>query len=146
MTTIAYKDGIIAYDSRQTRGDVIISDNVEKMELMNGVRFFLTGSVCDFDRFMSLWFDENANYKNIDCCGLVVCDDDVYRVGVCEDSGLYKSKINSIPDALGSGNNFALTAMDMGATAAEAVRQAMKRDVSTGGVIRTYKLSTDAPS
>ena len=30
MTTIAYKDGIIAYDSRAMRGDCILTDNIDK--------------------------------------------------------------------------------------------------------------------
>lgn len=30
MTTIAYKDGVIAYDGRQTRNDRIVSDSAAK--------------------------------------------------------------------------------------------------------------------
>lgn len=41
------------------------------------------------------------------------------------------------PFAIGSGRDFALAAMDMGATAKEAVEMAAKRDVYTGGTIRT---------
>ena len=39
--------------------------------------------------------------------------------------------------AIGSGSNNAITAMDMGATAAEAVEMAKKRDTGTGGLVRT---------
>lgn len=41
------------------------------------------------------------------------------------------------PFAIGSGRDFALAAMDMGASAKEAVEAAAKRDVYTGGTIRT---------
>lgn len=39
-------------------------------------------------------------------------------------------------DAIGNGSPFALTAMDMGSAAAEAVEMAKKRDTSTGGQVR----------
>ena len=34
MTTIAYKDGVIAYDSRTTRGTVISDDDCEKLKVL----------------------------------------------------------------------------------------------------------------
>lgn len=43
----------------------------------------------------------------------------------------------------GSGRDFALAAMDMGATAEDAVRVAMKRDPFTGGKIKTLQLLTE---
>ncbi|GAI22667.1 unnamed protein product, partial [marine sediment metagenome] len=44
------------------------------------------------------------------------------------------------PDAIGSGSAYALAAMDMGASAEEAVRAAMKRDIYTGGKVRTMRI------
>ena len=41
MTTIAYKDGVIAYDGRQTRNDRIVSDTAQKCQVVDGVSFFL---------------------------------------------------------------------------------------------------------
>jgi hypothetical protein len=38
---------------------------------------------------------------------------------------------------MGRGSDHAMTAMDMGATAAESGEMAQKRDTSTGGVVRT---------
>ena len=37
MTTIAYKDGVIAYDSRVTRGDLITDDDCDKCIERDGV-------------------------------------------------------------------------------------------------------------
>jgi len=45
-----------------------------------------------------------------------------------------------VPRAFGSGELHALTAMDMGASAKEAVGMAAKRDIYTGGKINTFKL------
>lgn len=42
--------------------------------------------------------------------------------------------------AIGSGKNFALAFMDTGMSAEEAVRATCKRDIYTGGTIRTFKI------
>lgn len=42
--------------------------------------------------------------------------------------------------AIGSGMYYALTAMDCGCSAEEAVKMAAKRDVNTGGEIRIFKI------
>jgi ATP-dependent protease HslVU (ClpYQ) peptidase subunit len=63
-------------------------------------------------------------------------------IGHDKKTGFWKDRLR--PDnafALGSGSHFALTAMDMGATAAEAVEMAKKRDTSTGGLVRTLVIS-----
>ena len=45
MTTIAYKSGIIAYDSRFTCGDIIEDDDVDKRIDRDGKTFFLSGNL-----------------------------------------------------------------------------------------------------
>lgn len=47
MTTIAYKDGVIAYDSQITRGNTITYDDYEKCVERNGVRLICSGAVSD---------------------------------------------------------------------------------------------------
>jgi len=42
--------------------------------------------------------------------------------------------------AIGSGQDHALTAMDCGLSAKEAIKMAAKRDVNTGGRVRTFKI------
>lgn len=56
MTTIAYKDGVIAYDSRVTRGSLIDHDDFEKLIHRNGHRFLLTGSGPDFPTLLDEFF------------------------------------------------------------------------------------------
>jgi hypothetical protein len=65
-------------------------------------------------------------------------DGKVIRCGV--DQGVVWSEPCSIPDAAGSGSRFAFTAMDMGATAKQAIQMAMKRDTGTGGKIHVFKV------
>ncbi|EPM72547.1 20S proteasome subunits A/B [Pseudomonas syringae pv. theae ICMP 3923] len=53
MTTIAYKDGVIAYDSRTTGGTTISDDDSGKLQTVDGVQFICTGCACDFDALIA---------------------------------------------------------------------------------------------
>lgn len=137
MTTIAYKDGVIAYDSRQTRSGVIVSDDAEKTELVNGVRFFLAGAVCDMPALIAAYFGTPSPVP-VECSGYVVDGGKLMLVGHDDKTGVWKQGLDlSNPDAVGCGAPYALAAMDMGASAKEAVEAAAKRDIYTGGTIRT---------
>lgn len=141
MTTIAYKDGVIAYDSRQTRGGAIVSDDVIKMRVVDGVSFFLSGAVCDEPALVAAYFGTPSSVP-VECSGYVVDGRKLMMVGHDDKSGVWRQELDqSNPDAIGSGAAYALAAMDMGASAEDAVRAAMKRDIYTGGKIRTSKIS-----
>lgn len=141
MTTIAYKDGIIAYDSRVSAGRTIIYDDVDKKRERDGVFFFGTGATGEINELIGAYFGEEI----VGECGasaLVVHGGDLLIIGYSEGK-LWKSPIHvDKPYAIGSGEDHALTAFDMGATAYQAVEMAMKRDTGTGGKIRT--LTVDA--
>lgn len=137
MTTIAYKDGVIAYDSRQTRSDRIVSDNSPKCQVVDGVSFFLSGAVCDERALIAAYFGTPSPVP-VECSGYAVDAGKLMLVGHDDKTGIWKQDLDlSNPDAIGSGAQYALAAMDMGATAEEAVAAAAKRDVYTGGTIRT---------
>lgn len=141
MTTIAYKDGVIACDSRQTRGGAIVSDDVLKYEDVDGVRFFLTGSVCDERALIAAYFG-TASTVPVECSGYVVDGGKLMMIGHDDKTGIWRQELDpSNPDAIGSGSPYALAAMNMGASAEDAVRAAMKRDIYTGGKIRTVKIT-----
>lgn len=141
MTTIAIKDGTIAYDSRVTAGDLISDDDHEKCSIVNSVRFFFSGSLCDQERFIQLYFNLETNFKNIGCSAFVVVDRKLFKVAVDDEQGMWRQELKlSIPNAAGSGSQFALTAMDLGCSAKKAVKMAIKRDSKSGGKIRTYKI------
>lgn len=145
MTTIAYKDGVIAYDSRQTRGDRIISDNCAKRQVVDGVSFFLSGAVCDEKALIAAYFGTPSAVP-VECSGYVVDGGKLMTVGHDDKTGIWRQELEpSNPDAIGSGAAYALAAMDMGASAEEAVRAAMKRDIYTGGKVHTTIIDPTKP-
>lgn len=140
MTTIAYKDGIVAYDSRTSAGSIITNDNSEKHYERDGVHFFMCGSLCDYEAFFAAFNGVKPEYvPDVSC--LAVVDGKVYVCAYDSDKGVWKSPIDmSQSYAIGSGSEFAWAAMDCGASAAQAIRIAMKRDTGTGGTIREFEI------
>ncbi|WP_095111167.1 proteasome subunit beta [Pseudomonas sp. Irchel 3E20] len=137
MTTIAYKDGVIAYDGRQTRNDRIVSDAAQKCQVVDGVSFFLSGAVCDERALIAAYFGTPSAVP-VECSGYVVDGGKLLMVGHDDKTGIWKQDLDlANPDAIGSGYAYAIAAMDMGASAEDAVRAAMKRDIYTGGTIRS---------
>ncbi|WP_214510545.1 proteasome subunit beta [Pseudomonas brassicacearum] len=137
MTTIAYKDGVIAYDGRQTRSGAIVSDDCSKCQLVDGVSFLLSGTVCDEKALIAAYFGTPSPVP-VECSGYVVDGGKLMMVGHDDKTGIWKQDLDlDNPDAIGSGAPYALAAMDMGASAEDAVRAAMKRDIYTGGAIGT---------
>lgn len=143
MTTIAYNDGVIAYDGRQVRNDRIVSDSAPKCVVVDGVSFFLSGAVCDEKALIAAYFGTPSSVP-VECSGYVVDGGKLLMIGHDNTTGIWKQDLDpSNPDAIGSGAPYALAAMDMGASAEEAVRAAMKRDIYTGGTVRTVTITPD---
>lgn len=139
MTTIAYKDGVIAYDSRVTRNTIIDYDDYEKCVESKGVKFVMSGPTGDFSRLIDAYF--GAEQKSVDASAIAFDGETIWVVGHNDTDGLWKTAIS--PErvyAIGSGTSHALTAMDMGASAAEAVEMAKRRDTGTGGAVRTLQI------
>ena len=142
MTTIAYKDGVIAYDSRVTRGSLIDHDDYEKLIHRQGHRFLFTGCGPDFAALIDEFLGVKAGDKPLDATGLVITNGRLCQIGRDVESGFWMDDVwAERPFAIGSGRDFALAAMDMGATAKEAVAAAARRDVYTGGTIRTVTIT-----
>lgn len=144
MTTIAMKDGIVAYDSRVTQGGQVLDDNFDKRRVRNGVYFFIAGNMTDDEVVMEGYFNGSDVIEELEphhsADFLIVDGKAVYYGGVCEET-FWKMKLTTTtPYAIGSGGAYAIGAMDAGATAKEAVKVA-SRDVFTGGRIRTHKIT-----
>lgn len=140
MTTIAYshKSREIAYDGRVTRDGAIMNDCAEKMVERDGVRFFLCGATCDYELLISMYFGDKS--ETAPSANAIVVDGGVvYRIGCEIEGGFWKCAQDS-DDAIGSGWQFALSAMDFGRNAQEAVEYAAKRDCYTGGKITMVKV------
>lgn len=141
MTTIVYKDDIIAVDSRATATGLITNDNTNKIIKHNGVVFILTGALCDFGELIKAYFGQ-PHEKKVDADAIIDDKGTIFRASICENDGFWKQNITGQIFAIGSGRDHAWTAMDLGLSAIGAVRMAAKRDVYTGGRIRTHKVKT----
>tara|TARA_B100000929_G_C15511743_1_gene421154 strand:- start:33089 stop:33499 length:411 start_codon:yes stop_codon:yes gene_type:complete len=136
MTTIAYKDGVVACDSRMAEGGMILHDDYNKHKVVEGVHFFCAGSVDDIPALIQFYLAGEERQGR--CTAIVVDEGEVLSVKLGD--GFTEVTPVDYPYAIGSGTEFALAAMDMGADAKTAVKQAMKRDCFTGGRVRTFKV------
>ena len=144
MTTIAYKEGVVAWDSLIISNGIVIDEDFDKsMTTDDGAKLIFTGTTADFQSLFDAYCGSNIKQK-LECYALVVEEERLYKIG-CDEDGLWKSPIRSDSTfALGSGNESAYTAMDMGATARGAVEMAAKRDTYTGGRVREYPVLYEA--
>lgn len=141
MTTIAYKDGVIATDGQVTAGETIVSLNAEKAYEHDGVYFFLCGSETDIQEIIRAWPDGKLNKNNF-AGGFAVNQGVLF--GLCQDEGRCRAWEHLVDAsfAYGSGSPFAMGAMDAGLTAEASIEVAANRDLSTGGTIRSYCAKT----
>ncbi|MEE4626600.1 hypothetical protein V2K62_03170 [Pseudomonas alliivorans] len=80
----------------------------------------------------------------MECSGFVVDNGKLMMVGHDDKTGVWRQPPDlANHDAIGSGSAYALAAMDMGASAEEAVKAAMKRDIYTGGTVRTVVIGEE---
>jgi len=144
MTTIAYKDGVLAADRAISgSGHVGTTRKVWKRK-SDGALVGGCGEVATLQRWAE-WFlaGERGTAPNLGT------DDDsasqmlvVRPNGKVEDHGRYGKAMYEAPyHAIGSGSDYALGAMAFGATARQAVAAAMKHDHCTGSGVQYVKLA-----
>lgn len=145
MTTIAWDGKTLAVDSKETANGTIISTSRKKLYLDQGQykAVAISGDLVDCLNIID-WIasgglgdkpaiPEGSSIIAIDECGRA------YRyISPC----LIRLEIKA-PYGDGSGYELVLGAMDAGATAVEAVKIACKRDVYTGGRVRSYTHSDE---
>lgn len=140
MTTIAYRDGVIAYDSRISEGDLIISDNYLKYYTNNDYRVFFAGDLILASLLTDILNEKISVPDSGELEAIVWTGDKLLWVGF-EDGCFYQiPMLMTNYFAIGSGKAHAFTAMDMGADAITAVNMAAKRDKNTGGSINSFNL------
>lgn len=151
MTTIAFKDGVMACDSQITRGDECLF-GVSKVATFRDRAYLagICGSAYDFILI------EGLLHQNID--GLLeptefhrnwepMPDSDSTILLVDNVGALWNIRARDgaailLPnpiDAIGSGGEYALGAMAAGASAFEAVQIACRYNVYSGGPVRAFK-------
>lgn len=142
MSVVAYKDGILAADSKAYGGDYQPSPGIKMKihRLSDGSRIGITSAILGMPERYALWLENGANPSEFgegapDCCVLMIKPNgDVYLA----DTGLYFSgPIQCESHAIGSGAKFAIGAMAAGASAAEAVEVACRYDYHCGGPVMT---------
>lgn len=142
MTTVVYRDGVMAGDQRVTAGSTRDSSTRKVYRRKDGCVLGGCGAASIVQRFVS-WFlagekgpAPSLGDKDDDAQILVVRSPDVVefydRFGWHPISGKFF--------AIGSGSDVAFGALEMGASARKAVAIAARRDVNTGDGVAWVKL------
>ena len=143
MTTILYdhKNKQIACDSRATAMGMIKTDSFTKFLNKDGVMWFFVGNSGEADMLASTFKELTAAPENLDVSAFFVDNGCVYSASI--DNGIYRSSLIEYSDAGGSGNEFAIAALDAGKTAKEAVEYAITKDYFSGGKVHVYDIVKD---
>ena len=142
MTTIAYKNGIVATDSQVSVGDTILTLQEDKCrQRPDGVTFWLCGSDTEIDEAIEAWPDGRVSEDNR-AAGFATAAGALHGVACSDGRCMTWVHRQGVAWAYGTGAEFAIGAMDAGANAELAVNIAMKRDVYTGGYVNACESKT----
>ncbi len=148
MTTIVFRNGIMACDSQITYDDTKFF-GVKKIEgglnSLIGIAGASRFANCIFDWWRAVEADEFINVGDWHRATTLVAEE-VVMLLAHRTQGLFRldftgraTRLHDNYSSLGTGAPFALGAMAMNATATEALKVAMKFDLYTGGSIDTVK-------
>lgn len=141
MTTILYNHDKkqIAVDSRRTMSNgVIHDDNADKSIKINNELWFVSGISSESVNFVKLKHGDKI-VSPFECYALIIKEGLAYIA--CSSSDGYMSIDElSCNFAIGSGDEFALAALDFKATTKEAVEYAITKDCYSGGAVRVFNL------
>jgi ATP-dependent protease HslVU (ClpYQ) peptidase subunit len=139
MTTIAYRDGVLAGDTQVIDGkDLVVGHQRKVRKLDDGSLFGYAGDV-EGSEVLLRSFNSKQLSGPPECRDLnaliITPRGKVYlyegRIWVKQAPGYY---------ALGTGSAVALAAMDAGATAEQAVKIGINRDTGSGGKVQAVRL------
>lgn len=139
MTTIAYKDGILATDTQVVSSSGAITGQVNKTVIneKSGIMAGATGELVNAALFLN-WVLDGAKAEKFpkmsdDFKGIMILrNGDIFFVG---DNGL-SLPVDGPFFAIGSGEEVAKGALAAGATAAGAVQAAINLDIYSGGSVK----------
>ncbi|WP_456868288.1 hypothetical protein [Galbibacter sp. BG1] len=154
MTTIAYRDGIMAGDSRAWSGDKHPIGSKTKVYQVNGFLVGISsskvGETTCFLNFLKTHLGVKSIYDPEDHfkCPTTIDADREYGVQALvvdkdgsayywDDGQAFSGPLRADYYAIGSGEQTALAAMVLGKSAAEAVELAIQLDPWTGGEVET---------
>lgn len=134
MTTITFRDGILAADTLMTSNGTVMG---ESQKIFVNDKFAVAHSGdAETSRYFLDYLTTGKEHK-FEENNFVFYDFEKKQI-CCNDKGKRNFLINDKFTADGSGYEMALGIMEMGATAIEAVEVTMRRDVSTGGRVIAY--------
>lgn len=142
MTTIIYnhKNKQIAVDSRTQQGGRIVTDKAIKWKVVNGNTWFLCGDCADQDMIIEHYDLKETKDSVIPDSYAIVIDNKKAILFTVEADGVTNKLELSESEPLGSGGNWALSALDHGKTARQAVEYAKTRDCYTGGKVHVFDI------
>jgi hypothetical protein len=153
LTTLAYRDGVLASDSRFTWAGNVKASGTKMWRLQSRVSPVRGEVLLGISGYVSAallfkdWL-ETGDEPHLVKRGV---DDDCFGALIVHKSGLYVADRLCRLDVMaeefwadGSGGDFALAAMACGKSAAEAVRIAARFDCYTGGRIVSMRLASPA--
>lgn len=138
MTCIAYRDGVIAADTLVIIDDVVKQLNEVKVVKRKGHLFGIAGHLPPLDDVVKWYFsNDRKTFKNHKfTCLVIYPNGDIHE---CDHQGNEITLQNSFY-AIGSGREYAIGAMAVGASALEAVEVAIQWCPTVGGKVVVRKL------
>lgn len=148
MTIIVYRDGVMAADGRVTSKAHIFEDDNKKIErLKDGSLIGTSGNVSDGLRLLDKMKElvkagdrtlPDVAFKGVGAIFVTASGKYAYQYEDCTWDATKRPYYY-----IGSGSYAAHIALEMGATAVEAVRMACSKNVYCGGRIRVLKLKRE---
>ena len=134
MTTIVYdhKNKQVAVEMLVVVDGIICSTEFDKTLTNDNGTYFLCGDCCDYEKLSKLSHDDKLEVTP-NCSAILIKDRKAYAV-IVQDSLCCFTELK-YNYAMGSGERFALSALDYGATAKEAVEYAITKDIFSGGAV-----------
>lgn len=141
MTTIVYRNGILAADTRSTRNDTIEPSESNKVFRLKDGRLFAWCGKSGIGIRVREWFNNPRlslpSYEDTEGGAVIVATNGELFTFEC---GALVPAAKAPYLAMGSGRHEAYGALAMGASARKAVSVAMQFDTSTGGRVTWLRL------
>jgi ATP-dependent HslUV protease subunit HslV len=134
----------MASDGYISAGDVLVESNYRKVHKLNDGRIVgFAGNGYNWEPVIDYFnsAEKKKKWPHITGSSSILLLELDGRCVLYDSDG--RAFERSIPVAIGSGWQFALGAMDVGASVEDAIKVASKRDLATGGTIFIEELSSD---
>jgi 20S proteasome alpha/beta subunit len=141
MTTIAFHldSNTIAFDSRETAGSLIATDSANKSVRIGAEYYVSSGCVEDCELLIEILTKGVKCNRDLDANVMFTNNGKVFNSNFYVKDGVFTWQLKR-NYTMGSGESFALAAMDFNRGAEDAVKYAMTRDIHTGGEVRVIKV------